>query len=121
MEEQPKTSMEEVKEDARDLLEHVGDYLESYYQLITVNVAQKGVNLASGIINAVILVILGLFAFGLISLGIGWWLGNLVNSRAGGFFLMAGIYIVIMAAVIVMRKKIILPFLRDLLTKKIYE
>ena len=121
MEEQPKTKVEEVKEDAKDLLEHVTDYLENYYQLITVNVAQKGVNLASGIINAVILAILGLFAFGLISFGIGWWLGNLVNSRAGGFFLMEGIYIVIMAAVIVMRKKIILPFLRDLLTKKIYE
>jgi len=121
MEEQPKTKVEEVKEDAKDLLEHVTDYLETYYQLITVNVAQKGINLASGIINAVILAILGLFAFGLISLGLGWWLGNLIESRVGGFFLMAGIYVVIMVAIILMRKKMILPFLRNLLTKKIYE
>lgn len=113
--------MEGVKENAKDLLEHATDYLETYYQLITVNVAQKGINLASGVINAVILVILGLFAFGLISIALGWWLGNLIESRVGGFFLMAGIYIVIMVAIIFMRKKLILPFLRNLLTKKIYE
>ena len=121
MEEQPKTKVEEVKEDAKDLLDHATDYLETYYQLITVTVAQKAVNIASGIINAVILAILGLFAFGLISLGFGWWLGNLVDSRVGGFFLMAGIYIVIMVAIIMMRKKLIMPFLRNFLTKKIYE
>jgi hypothetical protein len=119
--EEPKTKSEEVKEDAKDLLEHVTDYLETYYQLITVTVAQKAVNIASGVVNAVILVILGLFTFGLISLALGWWFGNLINSRVGGFFLMAGIYIVIMVVIMVMRKKIILPFLRNLLTKKIYE
>jgi hypothetical protein len=121
MEEQAKTMVEEVKEDAKDLMEHITDYLETYYQLITINIAQKGVNLASGIINAVILAILGLFAFGLISLGFGWLLGNLIDSRAGGFFLMAGIYVVIMVAIIFMRNNVILPFLRNLLTKKIYE
>jgi len=121
MEEAPKTKVEEVKEDAKDLLEHASDYLETYYQLITVTVAQKAVNIASGVINAVVLAILGLFAFGLISLGFGWLLGDLIDSRAGGFFLMAGIYVAIMVAVIVMRKKLILPFLRNFLTKKIYE
>src|SRR5215831_3196674 len=118
MEEQPKTKSGEAKEETKDLLEHVTDYLETYYELITVNVAQKGINLASGIIYAMMVVILALFAFGLISLAIGWWLGNLVNSRAGGFFLMAGIYIIIIAVVMAVRKKVILPFFRNLLTKK---
>jgi hypothetical protein len=121
MEEEQKTKVEEIKEDAKDLFEHVTDYLETYYQLITVTVAQKGINIASGIINAVILVILGLFAFGLISLGLSWWLGNAINSRVGGFFLVGGIYILLMVAIIVMRKKIIFPFLRNLFTKKLYE
>jgi putative superfamily III holin-X len=120
MEEQ-KSKVGEIKEDAKDLFEHVTDYLETYYQLITVRIAQKGINIASGIINAVILTILGLFAFGLISLGLGWWLGNLINSRAGGFFLVAGIYVVLMVLILVMRKKTILPLLRNFLTKKLYE
>jgi hypothetical protein len=119
--EEPKTKVQEIKEDTKDLFEHITDYLETYYQLFTVTVAQKGINIASGIINLVILVILGLFAFGLISLGLGWWLGNAINSRIGGFFLIGGIYIVLMVAIIMMRKKIIFPFLRNLLTKKLYE
>jgi hypothetical protein len=119
--EETKTKVEEVKEEAKDLVDHTTDFLETYYQLITINIAQKGINIASAVINAVVLTIIGLFAFGLISLGIGWWLGNLVDSRAGGFFMVAGIYIVIMAVIIVMRKKTILPLLRDFLTKKIYE
>jgi putative superfamily III holin-X len=119
--EEPKSKVEEIKEDAKDLFEHVTDYLETYYQLITVTVAQKGINIASGIINAVILAILGLFAFGLISLGLGWWLGNAINSRVGGFLLIGGIYFVLMIAIIVMRRNVIFPLLRNLLTKKLYE
>ena len=121
MEEEQKSKAAEIKEDAKDLFEHVTDYLETYYQLITVTVAQKGINIASGIINVVILAILGLFAFGLISLGLGWWLGNVLNSRVGGFFLVAGIYVVLMIGIIAMRKKVIFPFIRNLLTKKLYE
>ena len=119
--EEAKTQVQEVKEETKDLLEHVTDYLETYYQLITINVVEKGINIASALINAIILGILGLFAFGCISLGIGWWIGDLVNSRVGGFFILAGVYIVIMLAILMMRKKTILPFLRNFLTKKIYE
>ncbi|THU39335.1 hypothetical protein FAM09_12555 [Niastella caeni] len=119
--EETKSKIAAIKEDTKDLLDNVTDYLDTYYRLITVTVAQKGINIASGAINAVILTILGLFSFGLISLGLGWWLGNLVNDRAVGFFLVAGLYIVIIVAIVIMRKKVILPFLRNVLTKKVYE
>lgn len=115
------TRVQEIKEDTKDLLEHATDYLETYYQLLTVTIAQKFINIASGAVNAVILVILGLFTFGMISLGLGWWLGNLIDSRVGGFFLVAGLYILIMVAIIFMRKKLIFPFLRNMFTRKIYE
>jgi len=119
--EDSKTKVQEIKEDTQDLLKHVTDYLETYYQLVTVTLAQKIINVASGAINAIILAVLALFTFGMISLGLGWWLGNLLNSRAGGFFLTGGIYVMIMVAIILMRRKRVLPFLRNILTKKIYE
>ncbi|MBO9203090.1 MULTISPECIES: phage holin family protein [Niastella] len=121
MEEDPKTKVQEIKEETKDLLESVTDYLNTYYHLISVTVAQKGINIASGAVNAVILIIFGFFSFGFISLGLGWWLGNLVNNRIVGFFLVAGFYIMIMIFIIIMRKNLILPFLRNLLTKKVYE
>jgi len=116
-----RTRTQEIKEDAKDLVEHIGDFLETYYQLLSVNIAQKGINIASAVINAVVLCFLGLFTFGLLSLGLGWWLGNVIGSRAGGFFITAGIYLIIMVVIIVMRKKVIFPFLRNLITRKIYE
>jgi putative superfamily III holin-X len=119
--EETKTRVQEIKEDTKDLFEHATDYLETYYQLLTVTIAQKFIDIASGAVNAVILTVLGLFTFGMISMGLGWWLGNLVNSRAGGFLLVAAIYLLIMFAIILMRKKVIFPFLRNMLTKKIYE
>jgi len=116
-----RTRTQEIKEDAKDLVEHIGDFLETYYQLLSVNIAQKGINIASAVINAVVLCFLGLFTFGLLSLGLGWWLGNVIGRRAGGFFITAGIYLIIMVVIIVMRKKVIFPFLRNLITRKIYE
>jgi len=116
-----KTRTQEIKEDAKDLVEHIGDFLETYYQLLTINIAQKGVNIASAVINAVVLCFLGLFTFGLLSLGLSWWLGDVIGSRAGGFFIIAGFYLIVMVLIIVMRKKVIFPFLRNLITRKIYE
>jgi Putative Actinobacterial Holin-X, holin superfamily III len=119
--EETKTRVQEIKEDTKDLFEHATDYLETYYHLLTVTIAQKFINIASGAVNAVILAVLGLFTFGMISMGLGWWLGNLVNSRAGGFLLVTALYLLIMFAIIFMRKKVIFPFLRNTFTKKIYE
>ena len=54
-------------------------------------------------------------------IGIAWWLGNAINSRPGGFFIVAAFYLVIMIVIIAMRKKVIFPFLRNIITRKIYE
>ena len=119
--EEHKTRTEEIKEEAKDLAEHIGDFLETYYQLLTINIAQKGINIASAIINGVVLVFLGLFFIGFLGFGLAWLLGNVIDSRAGGFFITAGVYLVIMIAIVVMRKKVIFPFLRNFITRKIYE
>jgi len=119
--EEVKTRTEEIKEDAKDMVDHATDFLETYYQLITINIAQKGINIASAVINGVVICFLGLFTFLFVGFGLAWWLGNLVNSRVAGFFITAGIFAVIMVILIMMRKKIIFPFLRNLITRKIYE
>ena len=119
--EKEKTKIEEIKEDAKDLFDHGVDYLETFYRLKTITIAQKAIDIGSGAINAVIIGILAIFSFGAISFGIGWWLGNLVDNRAAGFFITGGLYVLIIAVIIIMRKKLIFPFLRNMLTKKIYE
>ncbi len=98
-----KTGTEEIKKDTKDLVEHVTDFLETYYQ------------------NSLILAFLCLLVISFSGFGLAWWLGDLINSRAGGFFIVAGIYLLIVVILIAMGKKVIFPFLRNLITRKIYE
>jgi hypothetical protein len=119
--EEVKPKTEEVKEQAKDLFDHATDYLETFYQLAVINVVQKGVNIASGIINGVIICFLGLFVLLFAGMGVAWWLGNVINSRAGGFFIVAGVCLVSIFVIIAMRKKTIFPLLRNIITRKIYE
>jgi len=116
-----KTKTPEIKDEATDLVSHVGDFLESYYQLITITLAKKSIDLASSIINFVILAFLSLLFVLFVGLGLSWWLGTVVGNRAGGFFITAGIYLATIIVLVVMRKKLIFPSLRNLLTRTIYE
>jgi len=119
--EEEKIRTQEIKEESKDLAEHITDFLETYYQLLTINVAQKSINITSSLIHAVILAFLCLLIASFIGLGLAWWLGNVINSRAGGFFITAGIFFIVMIVLIVMREKVIFPFLRNFITRKIYE
>jgi hypothetical protein len=116
-----KTRTEEIKDEARDLVGHIGDFFETYYELLTITLAKKSVDIASSLINSVILAFLGLLFISFVGFGLAWWLGTAIGNRAGGFFITAGIYLLIMVLIVVMRKKVIFPFLRNLLTRKIYE
>ena len=119
--EEEKTRTKEIKEDSRDLVEHVTDLLETYSKLVIINATQKGIDISSSIIFSVTLAFLGFLVVSFIGFGLAWWLGNVINSRAGGFFIVGGIYLLSMIILMAMRKKTIFPFLRNFLTRKIYE
>ena len=119
--EQEKTRTEEIKEDTKDLVEHVADLVETYSKLVIVNATQKGIDISSSVIFSVILALLCFLVVFFIGFGLAWWLGNVINSRAGGFFITGGVYLLCMVVLITMRKNTIFPFLRNFLTRKIYE
>ena len=64
---------------------------------------------------------LGLFFLFFASLAFGWWLGDLVNSRAGGFLIAAALFLVILLVIVLRGKKTILPMLRDIIVRKFYD
>ena len=119
--EDQETKTEEIKEDAKDVVGHLGDFLETYYQLLTIKLSQKVIDVTSSLINSIILAFLGLLFISFVGIGLAWWLGDVINNRAGGFFITAGIYLMIMFLLIVMRKKLIFPLLRNFLTRNIYD
>jgi small-conductance mechanosensitive channel len=113
--------MAELKERADDLMDHAGDYIETYYKLGLLKVTEKSTAAGSAIIAALLLAILSIFFILFIGLGLAWWIGDMLDSIIAGYFIVAGIYLLIIICVIMMRKKMIDPFLRNFLVKKIYE
>ena len=113
--------MAELKDKADELLEHAGDYAETYYKLGLLKLTEKSTNAGSAIIATLLVVVLGIFFLLFLGMGLSWWIGSLLDSIMAGYFIVAGIYLVIIFCVVMMRKKIIDPFFRNFLVRKIYE
>jgi hypothetical protein len=110
-----------LKEDAKDVLNHASDYAQTFYKLTLVRLTKKVSDVASGLVNSVLIFFISLCILLFISFAGAWWLGDVVNIRALGFLLIAVFYMLLIVILILMRKKIISPFIRNTLISKIYE
>jgi Putative Actinobacterial Holin-X, holin superfamily III len=110
-----------LKEDAKDVLNHASDYAETFNKLSLVRLTKKVSDIASGVVNSVLIFIISLCILLFISFAGAWWLGDVVESRALGFLLIAAFYVLLIFILIIMRKKVISPFIRNTLIRKIYE
>jgi len=105
----------EVKDKIEDSLEHVGAYVQTRLDLLLLNASDK---LASSASTAGFL----LFVWSLsgltvlfLSIGLAWWIGQQLNNIPAGFFIVAGIFLLLTGIVYVATKGI----LRQTLIKKI--
>jgi hypothetical protein len=110
-----------LKEDAKDILNHAGDYAETFYKLNLLRLTKKVSDVASVVVNSFLIFFISLCTLLFISFAGAWWLGDVVQNRALGFLLIAGFYLLIIFVLVLMRKKIISPFIRNTLIRKIYE
>jgi hypothetical protein len=112
---------EGLHDKAKDLISHAGDYLETFYRLSILKFTQKATNVASSMIAAIAVCTLGVLVVLFGSFGLAWWLGDVIESRAGGFFIVAGFYLLVLLCIVLMRKKIVFPYLRNMIIRKFYE
>ena len=113
--------MEELKEKTADLADHIEDLADTFYKLTILNVTQKATDIASGAILMVVLSVLGLFVLLFAGIALSWWLGDLVNSRAGGFILGSVFFLLVLAIILSLRKQTIFPFVRNKIISKVYD
>ena len=110
-----------LKEDAKDVLNHASDYAETFYKLNLVRLTKKVSIIGSGVVNFVLIFFIGLCVLLFISFAGAWWLGDLMENRALGFLLIAAFYLLLIFILLLMRKNIIAPFIRNTMIRKIYE
>ena len=113
--------MAELKSKAEDLAEHAGDYFETQFKLAALNATDKATGMASQSFTFAVVIILALFVLLFSGLGLSWWIGRTINNIVGGFFIVAGVYVVIIALLLLFRKSVIAPAIRNFLITRIYE
>jgi len=113
--------MEDVKDKVEELSGHVKDYLGTLYELTALKLVQPLVNVATFAANSFIVIIFSVLVLLIGGIGLGWWLGDVMHSRPGGFLIVALFYLVCLICLMTFMKKIIFTSIRDKVLKKIYE
>ena len=112
---------EELKNKTNDLVDHVGDMVETYSKLFLIKTTRQASRIASMAITAIIAAVLGFFALMFASFAFAWWMGNVVNSRIGGFGIVAAFYVLLFVIIWSTRKKGIIPYFRNLIVRSVYD
>ena len=113
--------MEELKANAQSLKTHVGEYVSTYIELTKAKVTQGASNAASAITVLLGALFIGLFFFLFVFLGLAWWIGAALESPAAGYFIVAGIFLLIVIILFALRKKYIAPLIRNAIIRIVYE
>lgn len=110
-----------LKESAQRLKTNVTDYVHTYVELTKAKVTQSASTAASGAVIGVAALFLGIFFLFFLFCGLAFWVGDLINSRAGGFFIVAGFFLLLVVLVFTLRKNVIVPAIRNAIISKVYE
>ena len=112
---------EELKAKVNRLKDHVGDYVNTYVQIAKVKAVKGASTATAGIVVGVTAFFFLFFFLFFVGFGLGWWLGNVFDNRAGGFFAVAGFYLLLCGLLFALRKKLIVPVIQKMIISKVYE
>ena len=113
--------MEDLKTKAAQLKDHVSDYAKTTIELAKAKATKGASNAVAGIAIGIASVLLLLFFLIFLFTGVAWWLGNVLNSPALGFFCVAGFFLLLIILIFALRKKMIVPLIRNAIISKVYE
>ncbi len=103
------------------LKDHVNDYVNAYTQIAKAKAVRGASNATAGIAIGITAFFFLFFFLFFTGFALGWWLGDLFNSRTAGFFAVAGFFLILCGLLFALRKKVIVPMIRNMLISKIYE
>lgn len=86
------------------IFEKVEDYSKTTIELVTLKAIDKTADIVSSLAITIILFIVFASVALLVSIGLAIWLGTLTGALYNGFFIMAGVYMLIGLVVYIFRK-----------------
>ncbi|MEP6512362.1 MAG: hypothetical protein ABJA79_00740 [Parafilimonas sp.] len=113
--------MNDTKTTTEDLGRNVADYVETFYQLSVVKLVQKSTTIVAFAVTMFFICLVSMFVIFFSAFATAIWLGTLVNSKIAGYLIVAAFFLLILIVIILFRKRILFPFIRNLMVRKIYE
>jgi hypothetical protein len=113
--------MEENKKTGENLVGGVSDWIETYRDLMGVRIVEHGSMGASISVLGVLTMLVIVFILLFLGLGAAWWIGEQMDNMKAGFFIVGGVYGTILIVILITAKKVLIPGIRNLIIKKIYE
>ena len=113
--------MEEVKSSSPGITKDVSNLVDTYIALAKANVTQKAADAVSVSISGFIMAVLAVFAVFFAGAGLAWWIGELLSNMIAGFFIVAGLFLLLLVLVIAFKEQLLHPIIRDRIVKKVYE
>jgi hypothetical protein len=113
--------MEAEKKSSEKLVEAVSDWIETYRNLVTLRIVEKSSQSVSASVLGVLAAVIIIFVLLFIGLGSAWWMGERLENMKAGFFIVGGIFSIVLLILLLMAKKVLIPGIRNLIIKKMYE
>ncbi len=94
---------------------------DAYKDLLTIRMVEYSSRGIAASIIGIFSLLVGLFILLFVGFGCAWWLGESLQNMKLGFFVVSGVYTVLFASLLLTSKKVLLPRIRNMIIKKIYE
>ena len=108
-----------LKQDS--LVDAAGDLIETYRNLTKIRIVEHtslGASISIVGLMSLVVTVLILFFTGI---GAAWWIGDSMHNMKAGFFIVGGFYTLVLLLGILMANSVIIPNLRNIIIRKIYE
>lgn len=113
--------MEDLKTSIGQFKDHASEYVKTYADLAKAKATKGASNVAAGAAIGIISFLLAFFFIEFLFIGLALWVGSLVDSTAGGFFIVSGAFLLLIILIFALRKKVIVPMIRNSIIRKVYE
>jgi len=99
--------MEQEKNDSsvKSLIDKAGDYLETRIDLVKLKTAKSTSEIVSTLLGTIVTLVVGLFFISLLNIALALLIGDWLGEAYYGFFVMAGLYLLIGIIVYACRKQ----------------
>ena len=113
--------MDDNKTIAGKLIENASDIVETSYKLLVIKVVDKATKILSSALAVVTYIVIGFFVVLFLGIGTAIWIGEALENMKAGYFITAGIFLLLILIIYLLRKRVVFPILRDSIIKKFYE